>query len=98
MTGVFVGKWENINRHSLHENMYLPYKMKTKLFQNMLQVEQNSLPSHTIFIIIAPNIIHQLVTILYRNRQEWGLGKTAMRINKETRNEPCYEICYSMNA
>jgi hypothetical protein len=84
MTGVFVGKWENINLPSPQENMYLTCKMKTKLLQYMLQLEQNSLPSHTIFIIMAPNIIHQLVTtIFYRNRQEWGLGKTAMRTTKE---------------
>jgi len=72
MTRAFVGKWENINLPSLQENMYLPCKMRTKLFQRMLQLEQNSLPSHTIFNIMTPNIIHQLVTILYRNRQEWG--------------------------
>ena len=65
---VFVGKWENINLPSLQENMHLPCKMKTKLFQNMLQLEQNSLSSHTIFIIMAPNIIHQLVTILYQDK------------------------------
>ena len=89
LTGVIVDKWENINLPSLQESMYLPCKMKKKLLQNMLQPERNSLPSHTIFILMAPNIIHQLVTILYRNRREWGLGKPAMRINKETCNEPC---------
>jgi len=69
MTGVFVSKWENINLPSLQENMHLPCKMKAKLFHNKLQLEQNSLSSHTIFTIMTPNIIHQLVTILYRNRQ-----------------------------
>ena len=70
MTGAFVAKWKNIKLPTLQETMYLPSKMKTKLFQNSLQMEQNSLLSHPIFIMMSPNIIHQLLTILYPNRQE----------------------------